>query len=157
MRRRRFLVAAAALVAALVATVPLAAGGPGGKVMIAERNLFTGAGTQAGTFSIAGAFTDSGTATATFTLTPRGDARMFIDGDHVLEGKHGTLVVRTHAMVYVGSLPTAYVEGSWKVVGGTGAYAGVEGGGIVKAVGDFENGTATIIREGAVNGGGAAR
>ena len=156
MNRKRWSLALAAGLAAAVAALPLAASGQsGGKVMIAERNMFTGQGTQAGTFAIAGAFTDSGAATATFTLTPRGDARMFLDGDHVLQGRRGTLVIRTHAMVYVGSPPTAYVDGSWKVVDGTGAYAGIQGGGIVKAVGDFENGTATIVREGAVNGGGA--
>jgi hypothetical protein len=88
----------------------------------------------------------------TFTLTPSGDDRAFIDGDHILTGSLGTLVVRTHAMVFPFPATRAFVEGRWVVVSGTGAYAGMQGGGSVRAVGDFTNGTVTIIREGAVNG-----
>jgi hypothetical protein len=138
---------------AILAIVPFAVSAQsGGKVMIAERNVFTGPSTQSGTFSIAGVLSDSGLASATFTLTPRGDDRAFIDGDHVLQGSLGTLVVRTHAMVYPFGAPRALVEGRWVVVSGTGAYEGLQGGGSVRAVGDFTTGTATIIREGAVNG-----
>lgn len=153
MSRRIWIPAVMAALGAIFAIVPLAAsGGSGGKVMIAERNVFTSSSTQSGTFSIAGAISDSGTVSVEFTLTPRGDDRAFIDGDHVLQGSLGTLVVRTHAMVFTGSAPRVFVEGRWVVVSGTGAYAGMEGGGSVRAVADFTNGTVTIIREGAVNG-----
>lgn len=153
MTRRVWVACVAAASGALLLIAPLAAtAGGGGRVMIAERNVFTSGTTQSGTFHMAGALSDSGSATATFTITPSGDSRAFIDGDHVLTGQLGTLVVRTHAVVYPFPAPRAFVEGKWTVVSGTGAYAGMKGGGTVRAVGDFTNFTATIVREGAING-----
>lgn len=152
MKTRISLVVLLSVMVATLAIGSLVSAQSGGKVMIAERNVFTGPSTQSGTFSIAGAISDSGLATATFTITPRGGDRGFIDGDHVLQGSHGTLVVRTHALVYPLGDPRVLVEGRWVVVSGTGAYEGAQGGGSVRAVGDFTTGTATIIREGAVNG-----
>lgn len=152
MNKRFWFVAVGA--AALLAVVPVAAsgGGDGGKIMLAERNMFTGPTTQAGTFHLAGAYSDSGTASAVFTLTPLGDGRARLEGDHTLQGTLGTLVIHTNAIAHLESSPRVYVEGSWKVVSGTGAYAGKNGGGSIKAVGDFTNNTATIMREGAING-----
>ena len=43
--------------------------------MLDERNMLTGPTTPAGTFHLGGAYSDSGTASATFTLTPLGDGR----------------------------------------------------------------------------------
>jgi hypothetical protein len=151
-RPRLWLVAVGA--AAVVAVVPVAAsgGGGGGKIMLAERNMFTGPATQAGTFHLAGAYSDSGAATAVFTLTPLGDGLARLEGDHTLVGTLGTLVIHTNAIAHLDASPRAYVEGSWKVVSGTGAYAESNGGGSVRAVADFTNGTATIMREGAING-----
>ena len=150
---RRLLAALFATLAAALALVPLAAtAGSGGHVVIAERNIFTGPSTQSGTFSIAGALSDTGEVEATFTVTPSGDSSAVLEGDHVLQGSLGTLVVRTRARVYPFPAPRVFVIGKWNVVSGTGAYAGMEGGGSVKAVGDFTTGTATIIRDGAVNG-----
>jgi len=55
MNKRFWFIAVGA--AALLAVVPVAAsgGGGGGKIMLAERNMFTGPTTQAGTFHLAGA------------------------------------------------------------------------------------------------------
>ena len=153
MRRRIWIPAVVAALGALLAIMPLAAsGGSGGRVMIGERNVLTSSSTQSGTFSIAGSFSDSGSVSVTFTLTPSGDDRAFIDGDHVLQGSLGTLVIRTHATVFPFPASRAFVDGRWVVVSGTGTYAGMQGGGSIRAVGDFTNGTVTIVREGAVNG-----
>lgn len=153
MKHRVLILVLVSVAFGILAIVPLSVSAQsGGKVMIAERNVFTGPSTQSGTFSIAGALSDSGLSSATFTLTPQGDDLAFIDGDHVLQGSLGTLIVRTHARVYPFGAPRALVEGRWVVVSGTGAYEGMQGGGSVRAVGDFTTGTATIIREGAVNG-----
>jgi hypothetical protein len=51
--------------------------------------MFTGPTTQAGTFHLAGAYSDSGTASAVFTLTPLGDGRARLEGDHTLQGRWG--------------------------------------------------------------------
>jgi hypothetical protein len=40
------------------------------------------------------------------------------------------------------------VEGQWRIVGGTGAYAGVHGHGQVYATGDLSTGALTIARRG---------
>ncbi|HEY3182970.1 MAG TPA: hypothetical protein VGJ77_09055 [Gaiellaceae bacterium] len=153
MRRKLWIAIFAAAVGASFAIVPLtASGGSGGHVMIAERNLFTSSSTQDGTFSIAGAISDSGPVHATFTVTPSGDGSAVLEGDHVLQGSLGTLTVHTRARVYPFPASRSFVEGKWNVVSGTGTYADMQGGGSVKAVGDFVNGTATIIRDGAVNG-----
>jgi hypothetical protein len=153
MKRRAILALAFVATAIAVAAIPLvASGGGGGKIMLAERNMFTGPGTQAGTFHLAGAYSDTGPATAVFTLTPLGDGRARLEGDHTLAGTLGTLVIHTNAIVHLDATPRAFVEGSWKVVSGTGEYAGKNGGGVVKAVADFSNQTATIMREGAING-----
>jgi hypothetical protein len=153
MKRKRWIAMLVAALGAIFAIVPLAAsGGSGGHVMIAERNLFTSASTQDGTFSIAGAISDSGPDHATFTVTPSGDGSAILEGDHTLQGSLGTLVVHTRARVYPFPALRAFVEGKWNVVSGTGTYEDMHGGGSVKAVGDFTNGTATIIRDGAVNG-----
>ena len=153
MGRRIWIAVLAATSGGVFAVIPLAAsGGSGGHVMIAERNIFTSSSTQDGTFSIAGAISDSGQDHATFTVTPSGDHSAVLEGDHVLQGSLGMLVVHTRARVYPFPAARAFVEGKWNVVSGTGTYAGMNGGGSVKAVGDFVNGTATIIRDGAVNG-----
>lgn len=153
MSRKVWITGLVAIVGGLAAAVPLAAsGGSGGHVMIAERNVFSSGSTQDGTFSIAGAISDSGPAHATFTVTPSGDSSAVLEGDHVFSGTLGALVVHTRARVYPFPAARSFVEGKWSVVSGTGEYAGMNGGGSVKAVGDFVNGTATIIRDGAVNG-----
>lgn len=139
-----------------MALVPLAASADDDKrVVIAERNHIvafdpaTGVGTQAGTFHAAGAISDSGTATAPgFTVTPLGDGRARLEGDHILSSPQGTIVIHSVATVFPFPSPRVIAKGTWKVVSGTGAYAGAEGRGKVLAVGDFTTGTATIMRDG---------
>jgi hypothetical protein len=151
MRKKLWLVGLA-VTATIAAVIPLAAsGGNGGHVMIAERNLFTGPNTQAGTFHMAGALSDSGPVTAVFTVTPSGDGTAVLEGDHTMQGADGTLVVRTRARVWPFPAARVTVKGTWTVVSGTRAYAHMHGGGEIRAVGDFTNNTATILRDGVVS------
>ena len=153
MKRRLLLIALGAVLAA----VPFrASAGDAKRVVIAERNTIvafnpaTGAGTQAGTFHAAGAISDTGTASSNFTVTPIGDDRAVLEGDHVLTSPAGSLVVRSRVTLFPYGSPRVVAQGTWKIVAATGAYAGLEGHGRSLAVGDFTTATATIMRDGVV-------
>jgi hypothetical protein len=113
----------------------------------------TGAGTLAGTFVAAGAVNEAGTVAATFTLLPGKRGCGTLTGTHVLTGAAGTLSVRTDARACPyppGTPPRSFVRGKWRVVSGTGAYAGLEGKGVIIATADFATGVITIARDGKV-------
>jgi len=161
MARRRLLVLGAFVIAAIVVAVPFAASGDEKRIVLTERmqltgfNPATGAGTQSGTFVSAGAVNDAGSATATFTLVPAGGGCGTLTGTHVFTGVAGTLSVHTTALTCPfppSSPPRSFVRGSWQVVGGTGAYAGLRGKGRIFATGDFATGAITIARDGKVKG-----
>ncbi len=156
--QRRSAVLGAAL-AVLVSTVPFrASASEGERVVIAERNNIvafdptTGQGRQVGTFHAAGAISDSGTSASDFTVTPMSDGRALLQGDHVLTSSTGTLVVRSRVTLTPFPSPRVIAQGTWRIVGATGVYAGLEGSGKSLAVGDFTTGTATIMRDGEVEG-----
>ena len=160
MTRKRFLAAAAAVLAAAVAVVPFAAtAGDQKRIVLTERLQVTGfvpatgAGTLAGTFIAAGAVNEAGSVAAAFTLVPVKGGCGHLTGTHVLTGAAGTLSVRTNALACPyppSSPPRSFVRGKWHVVGGTGAYAGVDGKGRIIATGDFGTGEITIARDGKV-------
>jgi hypothetical protein len=157
MKRNLLRLVFAALLGTALATVPFGASADDSKrVVIAERNTIvafdpsTGAGTQAGTFHAAGALSDSGTANAAFTVTPMGDGRAILQGDHVLSSALGTIVVRSRVTLFPYPSPRVIAQGTWKIVAATGGYAGLEGHGRSLAVGDFTTATATIMRDGEV-------
>lgn len=150
-------IAVATVLAAVLGTVPLpASAAEARRVVIAERNMIvafdqsTGKGTQVGTFHAAGAISDSGTATADFTVTPLRGGRALLKGDHVLASAVGTIVVRSRVTLSPFPSPRVIAQGTWVIVAATGGYAGLEGRGESLAVGDFTNSTATIMREGEV-------
>lgn len=151
-RTRWLLVLAGVVLAAAVTVVPLTASAGGHhRVMISERNQLTGPTTQAGTFVAAGSVNDSGTVAVTFALQQRGKFKGLLTGTHVLTGAHGTITVQTRAWVRPFPPPTpprVLVEGQWRVVGGTGSYAGLHGHGHVYATADLATGELTIIRRG---------
>jgi hypothetical protein len=133
--------------------------GDGKRLVLTERLQVTGfvqatgAGTLAGTFVAAGAVNEAGSVAATFTLVPGKDGCGPLKGTHVLTGAAGTISVRTDALACPyppGSPPRSYVRGGWKVVGGTGTYAGLRGSGRIYATGDFGTGVITIARDGKV-------
>ncbi len=146
-----------AVLAAVFVIVPFgASAGDAKRVVIAERNTIvafdpsTGAGTQAGTFHAAGAISDTGTATSDFTVTPIGDDRAVLEGDHVLSSAVGTMVVHSRVTLFPYPSPRVIAQGTWKIVAATGGYAGLQGHGKSLAVGDFTTATATIMRDGEV-------
>ena len=146
---KRLNVALAALLLGVVAIVVPASSAPGGKaVMFSERMQLTGPSTQAGSWVGAGALSDAGSATASFTLVPEGNHGK-LTGTHVLNSSSGTISIETNARVR--PFPPeerAMVEGRWQIVGGTGAYARLHGQGKVYATGDFTTGEITIVRDG---------
>jgi hypothetical protein len=157
MKRGLLASALGAVLTAALAAVPFgASAGDAKRAVIAERNIIvafdpaTGKGTQAGTFHAAGAISDTGTSSSDFTVTPIGGDRAILEGDHILSSAAGTLVVRSR--VTLSPYPAARViaQGTWKIVGATGGYAGLQGHGKSLAVGDFTTATATIMRDGEV-------
>jgi hypothetical protein len=96
---------------------------------------------------------DSGSLSYTGNITGtamRNGARVnLIRGRHTLTGRGGTVTVSHRvesADVRLGSGYSADV-GTWKVVGGTGSYAGLTGGGRLAAVA-MPNGTVFVRQEG---------
>lgn len=121
------------------------------RVMISERMQLTGPTTQAGTWVGTGAVNDAGSGSATFTVVPQGGDKGLLTGTHVLTSASGTITIETTAFVRPFPPPTpprAMAEGTWEIVGGTGAYADLDGRGKVYATADFTTGEITIIRDG---------
>ena len=133
---------------ALVAAVVLAAAGHGSSlakrqgvvIQITAKDTDPGLGT--GTFKlIAGPGTldaDRGTVSYAEGIYRQGiEAGQSFElgrGTDMLTGKAGTLVIRRNDRL-VSAGPYQVVTGPWTVVGGTGVYAGVRGGGRHAAVG----------------------
>jgi hypothetical protein len=142
-----------AAIASAFAALPFAASADSReRLVLEERMQITGAGSAAGSFVSAGGVNDRGPATATFSVDSRGN----LTGTHVLEGSAGTIVMATRAKVRPFPPPTpprVFMEGTWSITSGTGAYADLEGRGKITAVADFTDGRLTIIRDGRVSSG----
>lgn len=150
MKHRIWLVALAVIVA-LAAAVPLAvSGGQNKRFVIGVHETFTSQSTAVGTFSAAGALNDSGTLSATFTTVPGKNDTRRADGTSILTGGLGTLTMDFTVISFAASNPRRVFEGSFEIVGGTGAYAGLTGAG--KIVGVIDVTTippgATLINDG---------
>jgi hypothetical protein len=148
--RKFSLVLIAAALAAAFAALPFAASADSKeRLVLDERMQITGPGSAAGTFASAGGLNDRGSATAAFSVDSRGN----LTGTHTLNGLEGTIVMATRAKVRPFPPPTpprVFMEGTWSITGGTGAYADLEGKGKILAVADFTDGRLTIIRDGRV-------
>lgn len=157
--------AAAAVIAAVSLALPLGASGDTedeGRLVLTERMQLTsfdpatGEGTQAGTFVAAGAVNDAGSATAMFKVAPGGGGCGVLTGPHTFTAMTGTITVFTTAAVCPfppPAPPRSFARGTWRVVGATGAYAGLRGHGKIYATADFTNGQITIARDGKVGRG----
>lgn len=134
-------------VAALALAAPLAAAASAPEpVRIETHEVFTGPNSTAGTFTISGAVTDSGTSVVSFRLV--GETIHVIK---TLSGSNGTITVAGQAVVRWTSATTAtFFAGHWQVVSGTGAYADLKGGGYPGASGtaNFATGTVDVVHEG---------
>jgi hypothetical protein len=151
MKKRLLGVLVVALASAFTALPFAASADSKDRLVLDERMTITG-GSAAGTFASAGGVNDSGSATAVFTVDSRGN----LTGTHTLNGSQGTIVMATRAKVRPFPPPTpprVFMEGTWRITGGTGAYSDLEGKGKILAVADFTDGRLTIIRDGAVESG----
>jgi hypothetical protein len=91
-------------------------------------------GTQVGTWVAAGAINDAGTATAQVSA-----AQGHGTGTHTLTGSAGTLTLEEDVQIRPYPPPTPrrlMVEGTWKLVAATGAYAGLKAKGKIYATVD---------------------
>ena len=146
------LVLVVAALASAFAALPFAASADSKERLVLDERMTIAGGTAAGTFASAGGVNDSGSATAVFTVDSRGN----LTGTHTLTGSAGTIVMATRAKVRPFPPPTpprVFMEGTWRITGGTGAYADLEGKGKILAVADFTDGRLTIIRDGRVGSG----
>ena len=91
----------------------------------------TGPSTTAGTFVMSGRFEDSGTsAVQNLTLVPIGSSnRSRLSGDQQFAGQKGTIFTRFNGVAFPNGDPHAVGQGRFKIVSGTGAYAGIHGRG----------------------------
>jgi hypothetical protein len=123
-------------VALFASALPAAAGQkPNGLTVgfdesITSFNPATGAGAAAGRFAVDGVAEDSGTSASEFRVVGQRGNRTQIEVRQTLVGKRGTITLLIEEEVQ-GSIARAVVaaHGRFEIVGGTGAYAGLEGHG----------------------------
>lgn len=144
----RAVVVFAVLGAALLGALPATASAPQ-PVRIVMHGALSGPGTAAGTYSISGAFEDSGTYVETFRF-----AGTSIHGAKTLSGRNGTITLVAEAVVRWESATDATLfAGHWRFESGTGAYAAIQGGGFPGVVGsaDLAAGTLDVRHDGSVS------
>ena len=124
------LAAALAVAAAVAALVPLAAtGGTDDRLFVGFSLHFTGPSTTAGTFVMSGEVEDSGaSAVDHLALVPiAGTDTARLSGDQAYVGQNGTIFTRFDGHAFPLSSPHAVGKGRVDILGGTGAYAGIDG------------------------------
>jgi TAT (twin-arginine translocation) pathway signal sequence len=91
----------------------------------------TGPSSAAGTFVTSGRFEDSGTSTVeNLSLVPiDGSDRSRLSGDQQFAGQRGTIFTHFNGVAFPNADPHAVGEGRFRIVSGTGAYAGIDGDG----------------------------
>jgi len=153
--RGKIALAAAALAAAVaLVAVPLtAASSVDTKLQIGySLRLFgvgIGPGGTAGTFIASGAVRDSGTVTGHSTVTPfgnEGDGQL--EGTLTLVGGLGTITEESSGIAGPLGAPHTAAQGTFRIVGGTGAYANITGQGTFNTVADFSTNQAVRIDDG---------
>jgi hypothetical protein len=125
----RTLIAALPLAALLAAGCDNAAAPDGGgDVRINIRQALTGQTTSAGTFTIAGALSDSGQTTEELTFGgPLTQSPVPVTFRRTMTGRNGTLVITGSASLTFTSPTDATLAGTWTVASATGAYASGSG------------------------------
>jgi hypothetical protein len=153
---KRLLMLAIAVVAAgvLLVVLPLGAGASSDKrFVLAIQGAFTGESTGEGTFSVAGAISDSGTVDVTFDVMPgRGDC-IGVSGDETFTTPNGSFMFAFTGRACSPSPddPRSIFDARFTITGGTGAYAGISGRGKVTGENDFTDFTFTSIYDGNVH------
>jgi hypothetical protein len=151
MKDKIALAAAVFTVAAALVAVPMtAASSVDTKLQIGYNlRLFgvgIGPGGTAGTFIASGDVQDAGTATGQSTVTPfgsGGDGRL--EGTVTLVGSLGTITEEFSGIAGPLGHPHTAAQGTFRLVGGTGAYAGITGEGTFTTVADFSTNQAVRI------------
>lgn len=140
MKRTIAVVAAALAAAVALVAVPLtAASSVDANLTIGQSLHFLGGpGATAGTFVTSGDVGDSGTVTSKAAITPLGtggDGRLV--GTETFVGKLGTFTTEFSGIVGPITNPHEVVHGTFKIVGGTGAYADLQAEGSFLIVADL--------------------
>jgi hypothetical protein len=138
---RSVLVVLAVATASVAATAPAVAA-PRVAVEIEMSGQFTGPNSVSGTFtSTVGTIHDSGTYAETFAVD--GDT---IDAVKIFTGTQGLIVMSIHGFL---DFPTptsvTFRGGRWRVLFGTGAYAGMTGGGRPSSTGTADLALGTVL------------
>jgi hypothetical protein len=125
-----------------VATTAPAVAAPPVAVEIGMSGQFTGPNSVSGTFtSMVGSIHDSGTYAETFTVD--GDT---IDAVKIFTGTKGLIVISIHGFLDFPTPTTATFHGGrWRVLFGTGAYAGMKGGGRPSSSGTADLALGTVL------------
>ncbi len=151
MRRKLQWAALGMTIALVVLASPLSASADSNKrVVIGFHMQITGPNSAAGTFSAAGGVSDSGTAAATFSVTPTTGDRGKLEGDHTLTGSGGVITIHFRGTTFPLNSPRALGYGRFQITGATGAYSGLRGHGTFVVVADFTTLTVTGTYDGRV-------
>lgn len=151
MKRYVTVATALAAVAIVLLLLPLTAGaGSEKQFVLSWRGTFTGPTSGAGTFAVGGAINDAGTFAATFTSQEGKQNCEAIAGDDTFTGASGTVSMHFVGLSCASSPtdPRPPFDGRFNITGGTGAYAGISGGGTITSLADFSDGTFTGIHVG---------
>lgn len=149
MRRKTTLVVAAC-VAALIAVPMVALAARGGQALtIATHLTISGPSSADGTFAAVGDIDDSGTVSTTFALAPQGNQdAAALSGTQSFTGSLGTFETTFSGLAAPASGVRQVARGTFEIVSGTGAYAGIRGHGTFTVVGDFTTGQVYSTAEG---------
>ena len=147
------LMAAVAATAALVAVPMTAASSVDSKLYIGQSLRFLGGpGASSGTFVASGAVRDSGTVTSQALITPHGNGSDGkLEGTERFVGRLGTFTTEFSGIAGPVGAPHEAGKGTFRIVGGTGAYAELRGQGTFLVVVDFSTLQAVRTDEGQVN------
>jgi hypothetical protein len=143
----------AAVVVTVLAVLPLSAGANSeARFVLAIRGSLTSDTDGAGTFVVGGALSDSGTFDSPFTATPLRHNCFAVTSDWNFASSEGTFTIHGSGRSCASSPtdPRAINDFSFKITGGTGAYADLAGKGSATGVVDFTDGTFTTVFDGRV-------
>jgi hypothetical protein len=149
---RRPIVIAAIAAAIAAGAVPFAALADGGRdddaATIGVRLDFSSATEAAGTFSVCCSVTDSGAAQAEVTSFVPKRNRAHFEATNTFTGGRGSFSILLRGTTGPLDSPVHVAHGRWRVIDGSGAYAGLEGDGRFTAVTNQQTGALTAIDEG---------
>jgi hypothetical protein len=120
-----------------------------GRFVLGFQLQVTGPDTTAGTFVASGAVQDAGASTVEhITVVPLGHHdQAQITGDQTFTGARGSIATRFTEIVEDSSSQHSFARGTFEIISGTGAYAGVSGDGTLLVVVDLSGSTHLIGTE----------